>query len=266
MPRRFVSVLGARRVPSVTTPGANSDRELQIITSVGFRSLLWDDFTKAVIKLQPDMVVGVADIPNKEPGKTRKPKMANRTELWINSLLERLTQAESKTAVFAPVLPLEVHEQQLYINTLEEKRNSISGLAVYRAETLADLPDWTTELPKYTLDIPAVPHEILRQIELGVDIFNLNMVTDATNNGFALTFDFSAETAPETPEERPLALDLWPKEHATDLKPLVEGCTCYACTKHHRAFIQHMLGAKEMTAWVLLQMYIPLRPHTHIKN
>jgi len=33
------------------------------------------------------------------------------------------------------------------------------------------------------------------------------------------------------------------------------GCKCYACRKHHRAYVQHLLTAKEMTAWVLLQIH-----------
>jgi queuine tRNA-ribosyltransferase len=36
---------------------------------------------------------------------------------------------------------------------------------------------------------------------------------------------------------------------------LREGCSCYACTDHHRAFLKHLLAAKEMLGWVLLQIH-----------
>ena len=48
---------------------------------------------------------------------------------------------------------------------------------------------------------------------------------------------------------------MWLEDHATSLDPLVEGCACYACTNHHKAYVQHLLNAKEMLAWVLLQIH-----------
>ncbi|KAJ3947166.1 uncharacterized protein N0V96_003553 [Colletotrichum fioriniae] len=32
-------------------------------------------------------------------------------------------------------------------------------------------------------------------------------------------------------------------------------CKCYACTTHHRAFLHHLLNAKEMLGWTLLQIH-----------
>lgn len=43
--------------------------------------------------------------------------------------------------------------------------------------------------------------------------------------------------------------------HATDKQGLMAGCTCYACTKHSRAYVRHLLTAKEMLAWTLLQLH-----------
>jgi len=54
---------------------------------------------------------------------------------------------------------------------------------------------------------------------------------------------------------RPLALDLWNEKYAAEIAPITEGCQCYACQKHHRAYIRHLLTAKEMLAWSLLQIH-----------
>ncbi|KAI7568808.1 hypothetical protein KC317_g3866 [Hortaea werneckii] len=48
---------------------------------------------------------------------------------------------------------------------------------------------------------------------------------------------------------------MWSPSHSTSLTPLAENCTCYACTNHHCAYIQHLLVAKEMLGWVLLQIH-----------
>ena len=37
-----------------------------------------------------------------------------------------------------------------------------------------------------------------------------------------------------------------------DARPLVEGCTCMACQQHSRAYIHHLLLAKELLAQILL--------------
>ena len=48
---------------------------------------------------------------------------------------------------------------------------------------------------------------------------------------------------------------MWSTEYTTDLSPLQEDCKCYTCSNHHRAFIRHLLDAKEMLGWVLLQLH-----------
>lgn len=253
LPSKLLTVLGVRRVPNVATPVPNTEREVMVFTSVGFRKLLWEDYTKAIQKLQPDIAIGLADIANKAPGKTRKPKMVARTEAWTRYLLKKVEESGDKTAIFAPTLPLPVEEQRLYIEALEELKDKIAGLAIYDISLLPDLGEWSTDLLKYSLEVPNTPQEILRQMELGVDLFGLNMMTEATNAGFAYIFKWNVDKQ-EGKIDQPLAIDLWLKEHCTDLSPLVENCPCYACQKHHRAFIQHLLGAKEMTAWNLLNM------------
>jgi queuine tRNA-ribosyltransferase subunit QTRTD1 len=48
------------------------------------------------------------------------------------------------------------------------------------------------------------------------------------------------------------SLNLWDRAFRTDTRPLVEGCTCYACERHSRAYIHHLLRTHEMLAMVLL--------------
>jgi len=53
----------------------------------------------------------------------------------------------------------------------------------------------------------------------------------------------------------PTTLDVNDTANATDSRPLVTGCPCYACTNQTRAYIHHLLKTKEMLGAVLLSMH-----------
>ncbi|KAK6347125.1 hypothetical protein TWF696_007204 [Orbilia brochopaga] len=263
-------ILAPRRSPAIVCPKPNSDANISILTSVGFRDLPVKDYVSAAVKLRPDIVISVADIPNMEkPGKTRVPKIPVRTERWLDELIGRTNAgtsskeagtdaaAEHRPAVFAPALSLEHVKQRLYIDYLVDNVDKLCGLVFTEADHLLDLPDELQQLAKYHTDVTSGPHEILELIDRGVDMFNANFTGLATDAGIALHFTFGDGSneggVPLEPTD--LATDMWNEKFATDLSPLEDGCVCYACRKHHKAYIQHCLAAKEMTAWVLLQIH-----------
>jgi tRNA-guanine family transglycosylase len=48
-------------------------------------------------------------------------------------------------------------------------------------------------------------------------------------------------------------MDMEDKKWARDVRPLVPGCLCMACSNsHHRAYIHHLVQAKELLAEILL--------------
>ncbi|KAK9843378.1 hypothetical protein WJX84_005133 [Apatococcus fuscideae] len=53
----------------------------------------------------------------------------------------------------------------------------------------------------------------------------------------------------------PWVLDLWRSVYAHDARPLVPGCSCYACRRHSRAYLHHLLQTQEMLAQVLLELH-----------
>lgn len=225
-----------------------------------------DDYFKGAFHLRPDIILGLPDLPQKTPGKHRAPKMTFRTELWLNELINRATASEAegrgKIPIFAPLLPLDWEQQQWYVEYLKAQVSSLSGLALYDSSLAFDIPTKLEMLPRMSLDDPDNPHKVLQQVSWGVDLFNLAFITQLTDAGIALDFQFDGidPTHPANPKggqsKRPMAVNLWGVEYAADLRPLGTGCACYSCRKHHRAYVQHLLVAKEMTAWVLLQMFV----------
>lgn len=167
---------------------------------------------------------------------------------------------DGRAKLFAPLLPVTCANQRFYVETLaEELKSDVSGLAFYDLTTLDDLPNELVHLPRLGFTTPATPHEVLSHVARGIDLLTIPFITSATDAGIALDFAFPVTQPQETTSSdsvpRPLGIDMWQTHYATDLRPLVEGCQCYACTDHHRAYLQHLLAAKEMLGWVLLQIH-----------
>ena len=193
--------------------------------------------------------------------------MVDRTHAYTRDATRYLYSdngSELKTPLyFAPILPLENTQQGLYLEDLEDElRPRVSGLALYESASLAIIPDSLSDLPRFCISEPWVPQEILRDVALGADLFTIPFIGDLSNAGIALDFIFTPSATPEqqngkrTPSApKPLAFDLWNKSYSKDIVPISEGCQCYACQKHHRAYIHHLLSAKEMLAWSLLQIH-----------
>lgn len=269
--RRFICapddmpmILAPRRFPAIPCPPTNTETSIAVLTSVGFRQLSAHQWVEAVQNLRPDIAIGLADIVTAQPpGIRRRGKMVDRTHAFTRDALEQLygsslaEDKKSKTAYFAPILPLENAQQSLYLEDLEtEFRDRLSGLALYESTSLSFIPEAIGNLPRLLLSEPPTPHEILREISLGADLLTVPLIGTCSDAGIALAFTFPAPSnTEERGEPQPLGIDLWPSEYAKDTSPFLQGCECYACRHHHRAYLNHLLAAKEMTAWVLLQLH-----------
>lgn len=51
-----------------------------------------------------------------------------------------------------------------------------------------------------------------------------------------------------------LVIDLNDKKFAQDFNPLKKDCTCYSCKNFTRAYINHLLLTKEISAQTILMM------------
>ena len=227
--------------------------------------------------LNPDMVVGLADLPSTSSASNRRlQNMTARTEDWTQQLINAKNEAHStrRLNIFTPILPLELEAQRLYLDTLtDELSDVIDGLAIYITASATLIPARLAHLPRLSMGSSSssggdtgTPQQILRGMLLGVDLFALGFVNACTDAGVALVFEFPASaeemgththstTEEQTQRRMEMGLDLWSDEYATDLSPLTAKCDCYICRKNHRAYIHHLLVAKEMLAWTLLQIH-----------
>ncbi|KAK2002040.1 tRNA-guanine transglycosylase [Colletotrichum falcatum] len=263
LPDGMATVLAPRRCPAVKTPVGNGANFMAIFTSTGFRNLTTDEYSAAVETLKPDIAIGPADLfhTSMTPVPKRLLRMAERTEEWTGAFLtpkRREALKESGVSVFAPVLGVPYPIQWEHLRNLaEDFVDYISGLAIHDVDLLPDIEDNyepLVSLPRLSLHIPATPQAILRQVSLGVDLCTIPFINTISDAGIALSFTFPPPST-QSNAILPLGEDMWSSENETSLQPLVEGCGCYACTTHHRAFLHHLLNAKEMLAWTMLQIH-----------
>ncbi|PPJ58220.1 hypothetical protein CBER1_10208 [Cercospora berteroae] len=266
-------VLGARRASPVPAPEAtsNTNKTVSICTAVGFRALKSDEYAEKAESLQADILVGLGDIPYERAlGNKRIEKATDRNIAWLEEhvFLRRSQEKVARAHLFASLLPVSCAKQQYYIEELTGQfADHISGLAIYDLDSLEDLPAELGHLSRLSFVAPKTPRDILYQIQRGLDVMVVPFVGAATDAGIALDFtlgyssgmttngDGPAVNGHASSEPLPLGIDMWSEDHAVDLSPLAKGCQCYACTNHHRAYLQHLLSAKEMLGWVLLQIH-----------
>ena len=247
--------MGPRRIPSIPTPAHNTNSSIAISTSVGFRFLEAKHYDEAVESLQADISISLADvITHNAISAKRMEKSADRTHAWLRDTVEAHGQ-EAKSPLFASIPPLEPEQLSFYLSDIEEDfRSHLSGLAVYNPAVVVGLTDALRQLPAICLNNPATPQAVLSAIHTGVDMITIPFVTHASEHGIALSFSFPG--SPEIASKpQPLGIDFWSPDHNTDLSPLSLECTCYACSRHHRAYVAHLLQANEMVGWTLLQIH-----------
>lgn len=260
LPEPVLLVLGARRTPPVLAPPAtsNTDAAVAVSTSVGFRFLSAQDYAMQAERLGADIAIGLIDVPyGRALSPKRITKATDRSIDWLHSHVSHRQRfgEGSQTKLFASLLPVPCASQRHYVDALaEELQDHIAGLAFYSLDTMRDLPVNLRDLPRIGFTEPTSPHQLLQHVRNGIDLSTIPFIGAATDAGIALDFSFPSAGA-QRGEILPLGVDMWSPSHATDLSPLRSDCTCYACTTFHRAYMQHLLSAKEMLGWVLLQIH-----------
>ncbi|PJF39292.1 MAG: tRNA guanosine(34) transglycosylase Tgt, partial [Phototrophicales bacterium] len=123
---------------------------------------------------------------------------------------------------------------------------AIGGLAVgeTKAEMLATLditlPLMPNDRPRYLMGV-GHPEDIVESVKRGIDIFDCVLPTREARHGAALT--------------RYGRLNMGNLRFASDSQPLDTTCTCYTCQHFSRAYIRHVIKAKELIAHTLLSIH-----------
>ncbi|KAL7063301.1 hypothetical protein AAHC03_0428 [Spirometra sp. Aus1] len=118
-------------------------------------------------------------------------------------------------------------------------------------------------LPRFLTDIWQ-PDEIARAVTCGVDIFDGTLPFRLSRSGLAWLYPgwkptrvastASQQTPPPSWIAFPLSKELL-KGPSVFHQPLQEGCSCFTCQRHNRAYISHLHSVNEMLAHILLMIH-----------
>lgn len=119
---------------------------------------------------------------------------------------------------------------------------AIGGLAV--GETAEEMyriieavePYMPTDKPRYLMGV-GTPQNILEAVYRGVDFFDCVMPSRNARHGNVFTWNGK--------------MNLCNEKYAKDPRPIEEGCLCPACRHHSRAYIRHLIKAKEALGMML---------------
>lgn len=128
-------------------------------------------------------------------------------------------------------------EHAKIISQMDLDGYAVGGLAVgesheemYRVLDVT-VPHLPQNKPTYLMGV-GTPANILEAVDRGVDFFDCVYPSRNGRHGHVYT--------------RQGKLNLFNKKYELDSKPIEEGCQCPACRSYSRAYIRHLLKAKEM--------------------
>ncbi|XP_051971062.1 queuine tRNA-ribosyltransferase accessory subunit 2 isoform X2 [Xyrauchen texanus] len=239
--------------------------------------------------IQPDCYQSMADGETWQTNTSRKRvrKAVDRTLAHLDEclLLHQKSQELKQAVIFGVVEGGDIIEERLR-SARETAKRPVGGFVLdgfhspamdqdVRSQliraTTAELPQ---EKPRLVLGVGR-PDEVIGCAEAGVDLFESFFPFQVTERGCALSFNYKIDPDPETAvlesngetpaveklngngdeNMTPFEMNLKDKRYQDDFRPLVEGCGCYCCKKHMRAYVHHLLVTSELLGGVLLMLH-----------
>lgn len=133
-----------------------------------------------------------------------------------------------------------------FIRSLELPGYAIGGLSVGETKeemhSILELLDQTLPItkPRYLMGV-GTPIDIVNGVTRGIDIFDCVLPTRLARHHAAMT--------------KYTRLNMSNAKYIDDSSPIDEQCTCYTCQNYSRAYIRHLVVAKEMLAATLLSIH-----------
>ncbi|MDY7040173.1 MAG: tRNA guanosine(34) transglycosylase Tgt [Chloroflexota bacterium] len=133
-----------------------------------------------------------------------------------------------------------------FLTALDFPGYAIGGLSVGETKAqMHEMLDVTTPLlptdrPRYLMGVGA-PEDLFECVARGIDIFDCVLPTRIARNGAVFT--------------RRGRVNLRNARHADDAHPVEENCSCYTCRTFSRAYLRHLIQAKEILGLYLTTLH-----------
>jgi queuine tRNA-ribosyltransferase len=171
-----------------------------------------------------------------------------RTHAWAQRCMEAKTRSDQALfgIVQGGVFQDLREESGAFIASLGFPGHAIGGLSV--GETKAEMHNMLEvvdgvlpeDKPRYLMGVGS-PEDLVNGVLRGIDIFDCVLPTRLARHNAAITHTSR--------------LNMMNAIYARDPLPLEEDCNCYTCRHFSRAYIRHLIVAREMLAATLLSIH-----------
>ncbi|XP_031262974.1 queuine tRNA-ribosyltransferase accessory subunit 2-like [Pistacia vera] len=225
------------------------------------------EYIEMISSMRPNLWTTLADEVPAWVSDKRNKTSVDRTVKWLD---ECIAKSPAGGAVFGSIVGgSNIEERQRCAQEVAVRNVSgywIGGFGL--GESMDERPPLlntvTDKLPEgrpRLISGLGLPEEILQGVAAGVDLFDSVYIYHLTLGGFALIFplnimeknlyDFQSTDQGSDGTKINLKATLYRK----DTTPIVEGCSCYTCKNHTKAYINHLLNVHEMLAQILLEIH-----------
>ena len=133
-----------------------------------------------------------------------------------------------------------------FISSIDLPGYAIGGLSVGETKTemyhMLEIVNHIlpNEKPRYLMGV-GTPEDLIYGVQRGVDIFDCVLATRLARHSAAMTNSGR--------------LNLMNSKFARDPEPIEQGCTCYTCSTFSRAYIRHLIMARETLSGTLISIH-----------
>ena len=171
-----------------------------------------------------------------------------RTHVWASACLDAWSQHDQALfgIVQGGIFPDLRQQSAEFITSLDFPGNAIGGLSVgeKKSEMHAILdvvnPILPIDKPRYLMGVGTL-EDLINGVMRGVDIFDCVLPTRLARHNAAMVTNGR--------------LNLVNAGFARDSDPIDRNCTCYTCQNFSRAYLRHLISAKEMLSATLLSIH-----------
>ncbi|UJR36955.1 hypothetical protein I4U23_029664 [Adineta vaga] len=255
-------------------PGGNGNLFSSLWTKSGRKELNIDRFKKLIQLVQPTMYETMfdGDTPFDKTTDKRFTKDRERSRRFLESSLEEKLMPSNS------IIPLvgghDKRHRQLYLNEIlrilpTHEKNiygvSFEGIHPYgpitehlNLESVKSMIEETrTKLNEhknllYTMPLLWRPDNVVRGIDLGLDLFSGAYVPYVSDRFIILTFQYNTNMSSNS---YGADYNINSKEYFNGKQPLLTNCQCYACKNYSQAYVYHLIQTKELLGRTLITIH-----------
>ncbi|KAI5670040.1 hypothetical protein M9H77_19893 [Catharanthus roseus] len=236
-------------------------------TPCGRRLIKPAEYMEMISSMKPDISVSLADeVPSWVSSKRNKASV-DRTLRWLDDCISLNVTGRT---LFGSIVGGSSEDQRRHCSE-EVSRRNVSGFWIggfglgesmdERSALLTAITDVLPEDKPRQISGLELPEEVLQGVAAGIDLFDSTYIYHLTLGGFALIFSHEENKRKVSSYELSdignddTKINLRATIYRKDASPIVDGCKCYTCQNHTKAYINHLFNVHEMLAQTLLEIH-----------